>query len=186
MKLAKLLHDKKSQIIKKWCDLIIGTYPVDTQRFLGKEKNRFANPVGRTVMEETEALFDALIQGDNAAGIKSSLESIIRIRAVQDFKPSEAVAFVLQLKKVLRELLPARSAENGLSLEMRELEERIDEMALTAFDIYSQCRQKLFEIRVNEKSRQFERLLARANLIAEGPDKAADLGNVDQGPVSTK
>jgi hypothetical protein len=186
MKLERFLQDRKPQIIKKWCDLIIGSYPVDTQRFLCKEKNRFANPVGRTVMEETEALVDALIQGDDAARIDSSLENIIKIRAVQDFKPSEAVAFVLQLKKILRELTPVQNGENDLPLMFRELEEKIDQMALTAFDIYSRCKQKLFEIRVNEQSRQFERLLARAKLIVEGPDKAANLGNVDQGPGSTK
>ena len=126
----------------------------------------FANPVGLTISTEIETLYDEIIQGENTEKISSCLDSIIRIRAVQDFKPSGAVAFVLQLKQIIREELG-----DGLADEIRILDNRIDEIALLAFDIYSACRQKIFDIRVNEVKNQVGKLLERANLIVEIPEQ---------------
>ena len=63
MRLKTFLAEKKSNIIKKWRDLVVATYPGDAQRFLRKEKNRFANPVGRTISEAVETLYDELLKG---------------------------------------------------------------------------------------------------------------------------
>jgi len=175
MSLEKLLSDKRSAIIKKWRDLLIGTYPVDAQRFLKKEKNLFSNPVGQTIAEDMETLYDELTIGNDIDKISSSLDNIIRIRAVQDFKPSQAVGFVLQLKKLIQNELGADSRESEIQNDVEMLEERIDNTALLAFDIYAQCRQKLYEIRVNETKNQVGRLLERANLTVEIPEFEPDL-----------
>jgi hypothetical protein len=161
-----LLTEKKSKIIKKWRDAILKSYPEDSQGFLKREKSQFANPVGLTISTEIETLYDEIISGDNMEKISSCLDSIIRIRAVQDFKPSQAVAFVLQLKQIIREELGS-----GHSDEMRVFDNRIDEVALLAFDVYSACRQKISEIRVNEVKSQVGKLLERANLISKIPEQ---------------
>jgi hypothetical protein len=175
MSLEKLLSDKRSTLIKKWRNLLIGSYPVDAQRFFKKEKNRFSNPVGQTIAEDVEILYDELTVGNNTDKISSSLDNIIRIRAVQDFKPSQAVGFVLQLKKLIQNELGADSRESEIQNALEVLEERIDNAALLAFDIYSQCRQKLYEIRVNETKNQVGKLLERANLTVEIPEYEPDL-----------
>lgn len=166
MNIDKLLAEKKSKIIKKWRNAVIKSYPEDGQGFLKREKSQFANPVGLTISTEIETLYDEIISGDNTEKISSCLDSIIRIRAVQDFKPSQAVAFVLQLKQIIKKELG-----NDHSDEMRILDNRIDEIALLAFDIYSACRQKISEIRVNEVKSQVGKLLERANLISETPEQ---------------
>lgn len=176
MKLDKLLLKKRSTLIKKWRAVIIESYPIDGQRFFKKEKNRFSNPVGQTIAEDTEILFDALTTGDDPDKISSSLDNIIRIRAVQDFKPSQAIGFVLQLKKLIRaELAMNHQDEAELKNELEVLEDRIENAALLAFDIYSQCRQKIYEIRVHEVKNQVGKLLERANLTVEIPDLEPDL-----------
>ena len=175
MSLDKLLSDKRSPIIKKWRDLLVGTYPVDTQRFFKKEKNRFSNPVGQTIAEDLEILYDELTAGHDTDKISSSLDNIVRIRAVQDFKPSQAVGFVLELKKLIRNELGIRARENEIQDEFEALEEKIENAALLAFDIYVKCRQKLYELRVNEAKNQVARLLERANLIIEIPEYEPDL-----------
>ncbi len=175
MSLDKLLSEKRSTLIKKWRDLIIGSYPTDAQRFLKKEKNRFSNPVGQTISEDVEILFDALTTGDNTEKIPSSLDNMIRIRAVQDFKSSQAVGFVLQLKKVIHEELKNNRQEiETLNDELEMLEERIEDAALQAFDIYTECRQKLYEVRANEAQRMVGRLLKRANQTNEIPESDPD------------
>jgi len=164
------LSEKRSVLIKKWRDALIESYPEDTQRFLRREKDSFSNPVGNIISKDIEALYDELIGGGDRQKISCSLDNIIRVRAVQDFKPSAAVAFVLQLKPLIREQLEGLTPQNNISVEVKDLDKRIDEMALLAFDIYSQCRQKLFQLRIKEVRRQVEGLLKRANILYEIPE----------------
>ena len=72
------------------------------------------------------------------------------MRAVQDFTPSQAIVFVYLLKDILRQ----EAAPEAKSEEVREglaaLEARLDRLALMAFDVYMECRERLHRIRVNE------------------------------------
>jgi len=169
MNLTNFLSEKRSSLVKKWSNLLIETYPDDTQRFLKKERDQFANPVGHVITKEIGALFDELLKDGDTNRIYSCLQNIVRIRAVQDFKPSQAIAFVLQLKKLIRDDLKEGSLEGDLSGELEALEDRIDQMALLAFDIHSGCREKIYELRVKEVKNQVSRLLERSDLICEMP-----------------
>ena len=55
------------------------------------------------------------------------------------------------------------------------MESRIDDLALLAFDIYMKCREKLYDIRANEAKNQVSRLLQRAGMLSEIPDKKPDV-----------
>ena len=176
MKLDRFLAENRTGIIKKWHEVIVSTYPDDTQRFFKREKNSFANPVGCVIDRDIETLFDALVPVEDRDKITECLDNIIRIRAVQDFSPSQATSFVLELKEIIREKLVQKSPiDNDLGDELYALGKRIDEIALLAFDIYSRCRQKIYEIRVNEVKNQVGRLLKRANLTVEIPEAKVDL-----------
>jgi len=175
MKLKILLSDKRPSIIKKWRNVILETYPDDTQRFLKKEKDQFSNPVGYIISKDIEDLYNELIIDGDTDKILAYLENIIKIRAVQDFKPSQAVAFVIQLKNIIRQELSGKIPINGLSSELQEFENRIDDIVLLAFDIYSQCRQKIYEMRVNDIKNQVGNFLKRADLIFEIPEHKSDL-----------
>jgi hypothetical protein len=177
MKLDNLLAEKRNAIIKKWRDAILETYPDETRRFIRREKDKFSNPVGLILKEEIETLYDEVIGAGDRKKIASSLDNIIRVRAVQDFKPSQAIAFVLQLKRLIREEAKAKAMGNGYASEFEALENRLDDTALQAFDIYSQCRKKIYEIRVNEIRNQVGRLLERAKLTCEIPDLEPGFGD---------
>jgi hypothetical protein len=167
MKLKDLLLETKPNILTKWFDKIIASYPADSSNFLRKQKNRFANPVGNTIFEGINGIFDMLVQGFDPETIYPFLGDIIRIRAVQDFSPSQAVSFVFLLKKVIRDSLESEIRENSLSEELALLDARIDEMALLSFDIYMKCKEKIYEIKADEVRRMTFRLLQKANLICE-------------------
>jgi len=174
MKLKKL-SDKRTRIIKKWRDMIVKTYPSDTQRFFRREKNQFSNPVGYTIAKDIEVLYDEIMSDGDNEKISSCLDNIIRIRAVQSFKPSHAIGFVLDLKRIIREELDEKADENKFYDELMILENRIDNIALLAFDVYSQCRQKIYEIRVNEVKNNLGKLLERSNLTLEIPEMSPNL-----------
>jgi len=173
MDLEKFLTQNKSSILKKWFNSILDTYPAETANMLKKEKNQFANPVGSTIYQGMDGLYQELIKGIDPETISPFLDRIIRIRAIQDFSPSRAIAFVFTLKDLVRaQMEGADTRQDALSTsDMALFETRIDQLALIAFDIYMQCREQLYEIRVDEVKNRSHRLLQRANLLAEIPEQ---------------
>lgn len=174
MKLETLLIERKSAIFKQWLNALLESYPPDAQRFFRKEKSPFANPVGQTLANQMSDLYDGLLRGDEKATLSGCLDGIIRIRAVQDFKPSQAVGFILQLKEILRKALERERASDEMGADLAALEKRIDQTVLLAFDLYEQARQKIYQLRVDECKRQVSGLLRRAKLVCEIPDIDTD------------
>jgi hypothetical protein len=159
------LQIKSASILRKWSQLILDTYPADTARFLRNERDRFVNPVGYAVSHQVRTIYDELLHGMDPERLDASLDEIIRIRAVQDFSPSEAVGAVFLLKQAVREELAGEIAAGGLCAGLVDFESRVDRLALMAFDIYVKCRDKVSEIRVNEVAAQRDmalRILVRA------------------------
>ena len=100
MNVEKFLYEKKSTILKKWLDQILDTYPDDAKRFLKEQKDPFANPVGNTISREIQHLYDEFLKGIDPEKMSPILDRIIRIRAIQDFSPSQAVSFIFILKGI--------------------------------------------------------------------------------------
>ncbi len=179
--LKNLLGEKKPTILKRWFDLILEAYPPDTSNFLKNQKNQFTNPVGYTIAQGIEGLLDELLNGMDSEKVSTFLDNIIRIRAVQDFTPSQAISFIFLLKKVIREELKNEIREDGIAQELLELDSKIDELAFLSFDIFMVCREKIYELKANEVRNMTFRLLQRANLIYEMEDCKPDIkgGNID-------
>ncbi len=166
MKLKNILAKKKQVILKKWFEATIESYPEDTSKFLKTQNDPFANPVGETTMRGLDSLYDALVNGSDRETIISFMDPIIRIRAVQDFTPSRATVFLFRLKAVVRKQLSGELT----SLDAKELfdfDSRIDVMGMIAFDIFTGCREKLYELKATESRNRFFGALNRAGLIDE-------------------
>jgi hypothetical protein len=174
MSLEKLLEEKKPAILERWFDFILETYPTETRRFLQKKKNRFANPVAHEISRGIEGIYKQILSGVDLDEVSPFLDKIIRIRAVQDFTPSQALAFMFGLKRVIREELAENIGESRISQDLWKLEEKIDAMGLLSLDIYMKCREKLYELRVNEVKNRVGRLIERANMICGIPEKEGD------------
>ena len=174
MSLEKLLEEKKPAILERWFDSILETYPTDTRRFLQKKKNRFANPVAHEITGGIEGIFNQILSGGDPDDVSPFLDKIIRIRAVQDLTPSQALGFIFDLKRLVREELTENMGESPVAEGLWELERSIDNMGLLALDIYMKCREKLYELRVNEVKNRVGRLIERANMICGLPEKEGD------------
>jgi hypothetical protein len=167
VRLENLLTQKRSTILKKWFNVVIETYPPESAVFLKKQKDCFANPVGSSILQGIEGIFEELLHGIDYEKVPTFLDNIIRIRSVQDFSPSQAIVFVFLLKKVIREELRKEIRENGLSEDLLALESRIDDLALCAFDIFMECREKIYDLKAMELNNQTYSLLKRAKLIID-------------------
>ncbi len=171
MNLKQHLIEHRSAIQKKWFDAIAESYPSETSSFLKKQKAQFTNPVGYTLAEGLEHLFGALVKEMLPEDVKLFLDSIVRIRAIQEFTASEAVSFIFRLKPVIRqELGPDILNQEGIAEELAAFEFAIDDLALFAFDLYMKCREKIYELKANEARNMTFRLLQQAKLIVDNQD----------------
>ncbi|KPJ99830.1 MAG: hypothetical protein AMJ60_03565 [Desulfobacterales bacterium SG8_35] len=148
MNLETLLAPKKKVITQKWIDRVLDSY--GSPEFFKKQKDRFANPIGATISEGLQELYAILLEERDLGEAAKPLENIIKIRAVQDFTPSQSVSFVYQFKSIVREELAREMNRVEVLAGMTALEARIDKVALMAFDFYMECRERLHRIRVNE------------------------------------
>jgi hypothetical protein len=175
MNLQEILTRNSSAIVKTWLRMTLDTYPTDAKRFLNEQKDPFANPVGHTLSQEMEKIFHELLEQMDPEKVWPFLDPIVKIRAVQDFSPSQAVSFVFLLKKAVREELEREIKENRLHDECMDFDNKVDQLALLAFDIYMTHKKKLYEIRANQAKNQVSKLLERAGLICEIPPWNPDL-----------
>jgi hypothetical protein len=177
MKITTLLEQKKEHILKRWFSLILEAYPPDIANFLKHEKDRFANPVGYAISTGTEALLDQVIHGKNSDMIIPALDGIIRIRTVQDFTPSQALAFVFLLKKAVREELKTKDSgctsldPPELYEELLQFEARIDSLASVAFDVYTKCREDIDRIKIGKANAERAMKKQRTRIIRPTEDE---------------
>lgn len=147
------LRERKKSIVARWYRLILSTYPPEASSFINSAPPA-VNPARLILAAAAEGLYDELTGDMNVKGVVSSMEDLLRLRAVQDFTASGAVAFVFLLKQaILGEIedmdfppLPARDLDDIAS--------KIDSMALIAFDEYVNCRERMRDLREKESRRR--------------------------------
>lgn len=148
--ITEILNNKKAAIVKKWIDLTFTSFPEEAGNFLKLKKNQFSNPIGHTITSNIEKMYEELINNRNIESIDLLLDDIMRISAVQSFSPSQAVKFLFDLKKIIRDELKTELIEKTISDELLKIEFLIDQIVLIGFDLYMESREKVFKIRVNE------------------------------------
>ncbi len=178
-RLKGLIEKKQNEIIKKWFEAAIQTYAPDTAQFYRSQKDQFANPVGNITAKGLSFLLDQVLGDFDPETVRTHLDPIVRIRAVQDFTPSRATAFILSLKKVLRDCLADELREADTVMELLAFESRIDQLCLAAFDIYMACKEKLYQISANDMRSQALKAFKRAGLIADEPPPSGKVEGVN-------
>jgi hypothetical protein len=173
MTLGERMQDSGQAIVQRWTDAVLATYPEKTAKAFGKRKDQFANPVGHTLRVSAKRIFEALLADGDASEIRRHLHEIIRIRAVQQFAPSDAVGFVFLLKDAIRAELGEAIDDPQRAPERLQLEQQIDRLALAAFDVFVQCREQVMELRINELKRQIP--WAATRVSRNGAETTVDL-----------
>ena len=170
MSLKEHLQENRSAIVNQWFETVVGTYQEETRGPLRRQNAPFTNPVGFNTAQGLEGLFDGLLKGMMPSETSRFLDAIVRIRAVQDFAPSEAVRFIFQLKGVVRSKLGEKRQEPAVAAELVSFESAVDDLALFAFDLYMQCRETIYDIKAKEARSMTFRLLQKAKLITENQE----------------
>lgn len=167
MSLDSLLRRKRDAIVEEWSGRVLATYPAEAAKLFGKQRDRFRNPIGQTVTHGAAAVFDALLAGADSEEVSRAADGLVRMRAVQDFLPSEAVGVFFELKDVVIRAIGSEPADRS---EVERFVRRVEEAALAALDRYVECRERIYELRAKEAWNRSFKLLERAGYVEEIPE----------------
>ena len=169
MEAREILEKHKKEIVSSWTEAVFNTYPLETTGFLRTTSDPFTNPVANMTRQAANVLFDAVI-GDNVdpEEVKKSLERFIRLRAVQKFAPSQNMAVFFLMKPIARQAVLNEVMDNGQLAEYLAMEERLDTLALLAFDMFTEARETLAEARIKEIKSQYAYLATWAERMENG------------------
>jgi hypothetical protein len=148
MELDEAFRYYREKIVNQWVDYLLSTY--ESSGFFQRERDLFANPVGGNTRQSLSKLFVLLsVNADNHEFIPP-IEQIMKIRAVQKFAPSEAVGPLHGIKHIVREVFSKSKETKHLVTKLSEFDFAVDLAVLVAFDVYMQCREQLYKVRIQE------------------------------------
>lgn len=174
MKFGDLLDARLDTIVDRWGDAVLSAYPPDSAAIFREQKDPFANPLGASVRKGTRGVLGAMLNNMDQEGLRSHLDEIIRIRAVQQMTPAEALAFVFSLRSIVREVVPEAEADPRYRGDLAEMDRKIDEVALSAFEIYAARREEVSDLRINEVKRQVSWVMGKMNRQDVGPEEPTE------------
>jgi hypothetical protein len=148
MDLAEAFRNYEDKIVDQWVDYTLSSYKSST--FFKKAPDKFANPVGGNTREALGQLFKLLTKNADPKEFVTPLDQIMRIRSIQEFSASEAVAPIHAVKHITRELLAKDSERKQFIADLYDFEFAVDLAVLAAFDLYMQCREQLYKVRIKE------------------------------------
>ncbi len=175
-----LLEERKDTIVERWVDAVLAAYPSDSAAIFQAQKDPFANPLGHTVRESTRGVFQVILNGMDKEELREQLDPIVRIRAVQQLTPTEALSFVFALRSIVQDTIPEAKADPRHRGGIAKLNEQIDQVALAAFELYAARREEVSRLRIGEVKRQVAWVMAKINKQDEAP---VDEAPVDEAPV---
>lgn len=169
MRLRDLLKRKQARIEEEFFRRIAAAYPEEAASILSTGQDPFLNPMGATIRQGAAVIVHGLVNDLTPDQMAPSVEQIVRIRAVQDFTPSEAVSFIFLLKQVVSEEVQHTGEDLELNTELDQLSSSIDALALKAFDVYVACRERIADIRIKEAHKERDRLLRLLQALTPKP-----------------
>ncbi len=162
------IMEKKFAVIRAWYDAALVVPAGVKTDFREKQRALVVEAMGYNLEEGMGGLFDALLQGVIPDNVSRFLDSMIRTRAASDFTASQAVAFILEIKKIVRKELGSEIlADLDMGGELSAWDSVVDDLILHAFNIYAQCREIVLAAKADDEKQETLRLLKKAKLIPD-------------------
>ena len=118
--------------------------------FFKQAKDQFANPVGANIRAGLTKIFQLIATEADQQDFADPLDQVVRIRAVQEFTPAQAVEPLFELKWVVKQVFSADENCRSLLSELAPFDRDVDRVVLMAFDMYMNCRDRLYQARIRE------------------------------------
>ena len=140
MNVQKIFREQRAVIVEGWINA--GLFDLSPSNdWLLRTKNDLTNPVGDATMKPPASLVTIAGEHVTPQKIKHALDRFVRLRAVQQYTPSQGLGVFFLMKPLLREhILPLCREKEDLA-EYLDAESRLDSVTLLAFDLYSAARE---------------------------------------------
>jgi len=149
-----LLTAKREEILKRWLDRVLEVYPPDTQSFFRQDKSPYSNPIGFTLRKGMEGIIDQILRPLSIEEARAILEPVMKVRAVENLPPSRGVDFILPLREIVSEIAREEKRKDLLGRDLLDLNSRISRLALLGMNLYSECREKVNQLRIKESEKR--------------------------------
>jgi hypothetical protein len=147
MSIFHKLEQKKEAIVQRWKESVFSLYPQGTAAFMRDGGDRFTNPAGCNISMAMSSIFDGLVDDKDITAQSRAVDEIVRLLAVQDMSPADAVSFPSMLKAaIIREL----GSDSGTPGEWLQIDSRIDKLNLMAINTYELCREQINQLKLKE------------------------------------
>lgn len=134
-----------ASVLERWLDAATGVYGDKMAHRAPAGCDPFHNPIGHVLRVNLSLLVSELFGAMDPATVAKAFENIVAVRAVQDVTVEQALGFVYALRRIVRAEMP--------TADIVALDERIDTFSLAAFTQYLRCRERLLDLRLNERLR---------------------------------
>ncbi len=134
-----------ASILEQWLARAADVYGEKIAQRTTTERDPFRNPIGHALRVHLSVLVSELLGAMDASAIAAAFENVIALRAIQDLSVEQALGFVPALRSIVRGELP--------DADFAEMDARIDRLSLSAVAQYLRCRERLWELRLNERLR---------------------------------
>lgn len=171
-RLKEVLRAHEKELLSGWFEQMMHSYPVEARKYFKKVNSEFTNPVGASLYHSLDKLLQTLLSdAPDADAVNENVHMILRIKAVQEVLPSQAVSFVPALKQIVEQVCGKALKDAGVTTqEWLDFYSDLDTVGLYAFDSYSESRELIYKMRLDQ-IRQTNDILVRADLV----DKALDM-----------
>lgn len=175
-----VLSKKRKEIVNQWFDAAMAAYPEGSESFFKNNSDPFANPVGNTISRCLHELFDELMKSEmDTEAVRHALDGIIRIQSLQEFQPSDAIGFIFEIRPSIKACFRKSRGDKAVEAYLTALSANTETLLRMAFDLYMECRQKVFLLRANHSNDRVRQLLIKKGYIQEIPKKGKNLEDID-------
>jgi hypothetical protein len=159
MNAVGMVRNNRKELLGLWLETFFETKPGAGLQARPDYGDRFTNPVYHTINEELPKIYDYIVDENlERDSYLAALKNIIRIRAVQDMKPSQAVSFLFRLKEIIFDSVGLRDADLAGRKRLAEYCDNIDDAVLDAMDIFMEMREKIFDIKIKEIKNRYNKV----------------------------
>jgi len=172
---AAVLETSYQPLLDAWRELVFASYSAPAAQLIRGTPDPTRNPLGYRIHEGTEAVLRVLAARDGSReAFLAAMDPIMRTQAVRGQSASEAIGFIFLLKRAIRTV-----CGGSLDAASRDaLDQRVDDLALVAFDAYSRCRDDIQDIRVRAMRRRVATIFDRLGMDAGSPDEVEPVTSV--------
>ena len=150
MSLCDRIRGNRTRILKQILQEVLATYPDQAKPLIAIGPDKFGNPLGATLSEGVEEIFDMITGDKSLEDIQLPLERLFKLKAIQEGETNRSLDFLFSLKSIIRKGCNVDHGKSTEVPELFELEDRIDQIVKKGLQVFISSREKILELQVAE------------------------------------